>query len=38
MMSFIAALTAFYMFRLYYNIFWGKESAHEHPRTRPRRA
>ena len=29
-MSFIAALTAFYMFRLYYNIFWGKESAHEH--------
>ena len=30
MMSFIAALTAFYMFRLYYNIFWGKESEHEH--------
>lgn len=29
-MSFIAALTAFYMFRLYYNIFWRKESAHEH--------
>lgn len=29
-MSFIAALTAFYMFRLYYNIFWGKESSHEH--------
>lgn len=29
-MSFIAALTAFYMFRLYYNIFWGKESEHEH--------
>ena len=29
-MSFIAALTAFYMFRLYYNIFWGKESPHEH--------
>ena len=29
-MSFIAALTAFYMFRLYYNIFWGKESTHEH--------
>lgn len=29
-MSFIAALTAFYMFRLYYNIFWGKESAREH--------
>lgn len=29
-MSFIAALTAFYMFRLYYNIFWGKERVHEH--------
>ncbi len=29
-MSFIAALTAFYMFRLYYNIFWGEESSHEH--------
>ena len=29
-MSFIAALTAFYMFRLYYNIFWGKESTREH--------
>lgn len=24
-MTFIAGLTAFYMFRLYYNIFWGKE-------------
>lgn len=30
LMSFIAALTAFYMFRLYYNIFWGKENAHAH--------
>ena len=29
-MSFIAGLTAFYMFRLYYNIFWGEESQHEH--------
>ncbi len=29
-MSFIAALTAFYMFRLYYNIFWGKPAQHEH--------
>ena len=36
-MSFIAALTAFYMFRLYYNIFWGKESPHEHtPHEAPR--
>lgn len=36
-MSFIAALTAFYMFRLYYNIFWGKESSHEHtPHEAPR--
>lgn len=30
-MTFIAALTAFYMFRLYYNIFWGKPAEHEHP-------
>jgi NADH-quinone oxidoreductase subunit L len=29
-MSIIAGLTAFYMFRLYYRIFWGKEHAHEH--------
>ena len=29
-MSFIAGLTAFYMFRLYYNIFWGKEHKHQH--------
>jgi NADH-quinone oxidoreductase subunit L len=28
-MSLIAGLTAFYMFRLYYGIFWGKE-AHRH--------
>ncbi len=37
-MSGIAALTAFYMFRLYYNIFWGKPAAnldhmHEAPAT-----
>lgn len=25
LMTFIAGLTAFYMFRLYYNIFWGKD-------------
>ncbi len=30
-MTFIAALTAFYMFRLYYNIFWGKPAQHDHP-------
>ena len=29
-MSLVAGLTAFYMFRLYYNIFWGKEAHHEH--------
>jgi NADH-quinone oxidoreductase subunit L len=29
-MSFTAGLTAFYMFRLYYNIFWGKEHKAEH--------
>jgi NADH-quinone oxidoreductase subunit L len=29
-MTFIAALTAFYMFRLYFNIFWGKEHKAEH--------
>ena len=29
-MSLIAGLTAFYMFRLYFNIFWGKEHKHEH--------
>ncbi|MDD3078332.1 MAG: NADH-quinone oxidoreductase subunit L [Paludibacter sp.] len=30
LMSFTAGLTAFYMFRLYYNIFWGKEHKQEH--------
>ncbi len=29
-MTIIAGLTAFYMFRLYFNIFWGKEHKHEH--------
>lgn len=29
-MSFIAGLTAFYMFRLYFGIFWGKESEKGH--------
>ena len=29
-MSFTAGLTAFYMFRLYFNIFWGKEHKHAH--------
>ena len=29
-MSLTAGLTAFYMFRLYYNIFWGKEYKVEH--------
>lgn len=27
---FVAGLTAFYMFRLYFNIFWGKERSYEH--------
>jgi NADH-quinone oxidoreductase subunit L len=29
-LSITAGLTAFYMFRLYYNIFWGKERKYEH--------
>ncbi|MFA6873060.1 MAG: NADH-quinone oxidoreductase subunit L [Bacteroidaceae bacterium] len=29
-MSITAGMTAFYMFRLYYGIFWGKEAKHEH--------
>jgi NADH-quinone oxidoreductase subunit L len=29
-MSFTAGLTAFYMFRLYYRIFWNRESSHDH--------
>ncbi len=27
---FVAGLTAFYMFRIYFGIFWGKETAYEH--------
>lgn len=27
---FVAGLTAFYMFRLYFGIFWGKEKSYEH--------
>lgn len=30
-MSFVAGLTAFYMFRLYYNIFWGTSATFSHP-------
>ena len=30
-MTVIAAMTAFYMFRLYYGIFWGKEAANTSP-------
>lgn len=30
-MTIVAALTAFYMFRLYFSIFWGKEKQHAHP-------
>ncbi|MFA6333928.1 MAG: NADH-quinone oxidoreductase subunit L [Bacteroidales bacterium] len=29
-MYLVAGLTAFYMFRLYYNIFWGKETHYDH--------
>ena len=29
-MTVVAAITAFYMFRLYFGIFWGKEAKHEH--------
>lgn len=28
-MTLTAGITAFYMFRLYYNIFWGKEQSHD---------
>lgn len=30
-MTLVAGLTAFYMFRLYFFIFWGKEKQHAHP-------
>ena len=37
-MTFIAGLTAFYMFRLYYNIFWGKENRELHAEHIPHEA
>ena len=37
-MTFIAGLTAFYMFRLYYSIFWGKENKALHREHRPHEA
>ncbi len=38
LMSFIAGLTAFYMFRLYYGIFWGKENKELHVHHTPHEA
>ena len=38
LMTFIAGLTAFYMFRLYYSIFWGKEHKALHREHRPHEA
>ena len=37
-MTVIAAMTAFYMFRLYYNIFWGRENRELHAAHRPHEA
>ena len=37
-MTAIAGLTAFYMFRLYYNIFWGKENRELHAEHTPHEA
>lgn len=37
-MSFIAAMTAFYMFRLYYGIFWGRENKELHEHHTPHEA
>ena len=37
-MTFIAGLTAFYMFRLYYCIFWGKENRELHSEHKPHEA
>ena len=37
-MTFIAGLTAFYMFRLYYGIFWGKENKELHAEHTPHEA
>src|SRR5574344_1739662 len=36
-MTFIAALTAFYLFRIYYGIFWGQSSANSQDRAGERR-
>ena len=38
LMTAIAGLTAFYMFRLYYGIFWGKENRELHARHTPHEA
>lgn len=38
LMTFIAGLTAFYMFRLYYSIFWGKENKELHAEHTPHEA
>src|SRR5574344_3153136 len=37
-MTAIAAMTAFYMFRLYYGIFWGKENVEHHTEHKPHEA
>lgn len=37
-MTAIAAMTAFYMFRLYYGIFWGKENIEHHTAHKPHEA
>ena len=37
-MTGIAGLTAFYMFRLYYNLFWGRENRELHAAHRPHEA
>ncbi len=38
LMTAIAGLTAFYMFRLYYGIFWGKENVELHKAHKPHEA
>ena len=38
LMTAIAGLTAFYMFRLYYNIFWGRENRELHAAHKPHEA
>ena len=38
LMTFIAGLTAFYMFRLYYCIFWGRENKELHAEQTPHEA